>query len=453
MRAKLEMDIRVEHCYQQLDNFLDYELSGTFLGLGKGARAHLDRFRSFLQSYYVAKFGYWPPLELNSLADRRGTYRLMYEDFRDLYEYLVDGDSTTSMEGNLRPVTGGLCVLQNLAAFDERHRHVPLPHPLPLLPQGMETASPKRSLRTVRLGRSISKAAKADKRSYTLAALSAATNVSSMAVMESPFVRAYMRFEKEYTLKGGEKVSPSDARKVRWILVVCVLQTLISVTCVPAEVRHTDNVTYLLCCQLAGTPPWENGAKGLASRTTSVRNSVVDSSMAVASASAGKWEIKPDTDFAFKTTLSKNVTVRSPQPRRLSHQEIVVLGYGNGLIDASVQDSSGASTPPQAEHNTRWSGNSSAFTSSTVSLPDKDSPPELAQDNGLERGSGSFSSSEELPVVDRTQFGARLHPFSTYENKASDREQRVKLVRQSSGNRWVNIAQMGHEIEEEEIGP
>ena len=36
-----------------------------------------------------------------------------------------------------------------------------------------------------------------------------------------------------------------------------MLQTLISVTRAPVEVRDTEGVSYPLCCQIAGTPPWQ----------------------------------------------------------------------------------------------------------------------------------------------------------------------------------------------------
>ncbi|KAI9825432.1 MAG: hypothetical protein M1832_001162 [Thelocarpon impressellum] len=390
-RAKLEMDIRMGRCSEQLSSFLDDELSKSHLGLGKGARAHLDRFRSFLHSFYVAKFGYWPPVEGSGLS--KETCGSMYVEFRNLYDYLVDPESTPYWEDNLRPPTGGLCVYQNVIAFDQRHRYTSLPHPLPLLPEEMVRClvpSRKRSMGSVRFSRCLGKAAKADRKSYTLAALSGATNVKSMETLSDPLVRAYMRFERECTLEEEEKVTAADARKVRWLLIYGVLQTLISVTSAPPEVRHTDGVSYPLCCQTAGTPPWQSESR----LPPSKRGSAV-SEITVPEAGP-KYEIQPDVDyFAFKTSVTANMSVRHPQPRRSGFHEILIHGYGNGLMDAEVQPGTSISAPstPEPRASTqqltsRWSGSSDGSAFSSASSTSDDGPPGL---------SGSVSGSEGSP--------------------------------------------------------
>ena len=249
------MDLRLEHAGRALGNFLEDDLSASFLGLGQAARVHLDRFRSFLQSFYVGKYGYWPP----NWAQRRGaalpksTYRSMYFEFRNLYDYLVDPDSTCSIQDN-KPADGGICVLQNINVFDRRHRYASLPHVLPRIPQTNSFGpAPRLNSFSKVFG---SKQTKLDRRMACLSALSAATNADDMRVMECSLVREYFRFEREYTMKEEEKISSSDARKVRWILVYGILQTLISVTYAPKEVRDAESVSYHLCCQVAGTPPW-----------------------------------------------------------------------------------------------------------------------------------------------------------------------------------------------------
>ena len=248
------MDLRLEHAGRSLGNFLEDDLSGAYLGLGQAARVHLERFRSFLQSFYVGKYGYWPP----TWAQRKGsalpksTYRSMYFEFRNLYDYLVDPNSTPSIRDN-RLAEGGICALQNVTAFDRRNKYNSLPHPLPRVPEVAFIHAPKpRGLSKV-FG---SKQAKLDHRMASLGALSAATNSDDMTVMECSLVREYFRFEREWTVREDEKISSGDARKVRWILIYAVLQTLISVTRAPTEVRDTEGVSYPLCCQTAGTPPW-----------------------------------------------------------------------------------------------------------------------------------------------------------------------------------------------------
>lgn len=57
-RAALENDIFLSRVQSSLNNFLESDLSSSFLGLSNDGRAHLDRFRTFLHSFYVGKFGY-----------------------------------------------------------------------------------------------------------------------------------------------------------------------------------------------------------------------------------------------------------------------------------------------------------------------------------------------------------------------------------------------------------
>ncbi|KAF2501266.1 hypothetical protein BU16DRAFT_522255 [Lophium mytilinum] len=260
-RAYLEMDLHLGRVAAALSHFLEDDLSASNLGLSQGARAHLDRFRSFLQSFYVEKFGYWPPPEGASYS--KSLYRSMYFDFRSLYDYLVDVESADTIQTQ-KPASGGICVLQNVHAFDRRHKFTPLPHPLPRLPfvssQANRTQS-QRALVAFKLG---SKNAKTDVYLTTRAALTAATNTTDISVTTSPLVVSYMRFERECAVKQREeKVSIADARKVRWLLIYGALQILISAIRAPKEVRDTEEANYPLCCLVAGTPPWKIGANAL----------------------------------------------------------------------------------------------------------------------------------------------------------------------------------------------
>ncbi|MCJ1414370.1 hypothetical protein MMC32_000696 [Xylographa parallela] len=255
-RAHLEMDIRLERAGRSLSNFLEDEISGA---LPIEAQKHLERFRSFLTSFYVQKTGYWPPASINSKGGTfpNSTFRAMYFDFRSLYEYLVDPTFTSTMAPD-RPTAGGVYGLQSISAFDRRYRYATLPNPLALVPEISHLSPSHKSGPFARLF-SPNKQSKINRRTAFLCALTAATNSSDAKVMESPLVREYFRFERETTLKGEEKISPADGRKVRWSLVYAILQILISVTRAPTEVRDTEGVNYPLCCQIAGTPPWNIG--------------------------------------------------------------------------------------------------------------------------------------------------------------------------------------------------
>ena len=61
VRAYLEMDINLSRATAAVREFLLEDLSPANLGLSDGARTHIDRFRTFLQGFYIEKFGYWPP--------------------------------------------------------------------------------------------------------------------------------------------------------------------------------------------------------------------------------------------------------------------------------------------------------------------------------------------------------------------------------------------------------
>jgi hypothetical protein len=54
-RAYLEMDIYLGKVMLAVNNFLEDDMSPALVGLSDGGRAELDRFRSFLHSFYVGK--------------------------------------------------------------------------------------------------------------------------------------------------------------------------------------------------------------------------------------------------------------------------------------------------------------------------------------------------------------------------------------------------------------
>ncbi|KAK7728510.1 hypothetical protein SLS57_002398 [Botryosphaeria dothidea] len=301
-RAYLEMDLHLSRVSKAVSTFLEVELSPSNLGLPQGPRAHLDRFRSFLHAFYVDKFGYWPPPKGTSFS--RDLCRSMYYDFRALYDYLVDPDSSDSIQAQ-KPADGGICVLQNLQAFDKRHKYTPLPHPLPLLPATQLPTGrlqAQRNLVAMKLG---NKQTKTDKQLMQLAALTAATNSKKTTVSNAPLVRLYKTFERDSLEKQKEKVSISDARKVRWILIYATLQMLISVTRAPREVRDTDGAHYPLCCLTAGTPPWRNKPaedaspatdSGYSSAETDISNNSPAEPQPAPSATEVSYSIRPDCE-------------------------------------------------------------------------------------------------------------------------------------------------------------
>ena len=335
----MEMDLRLERAGRSLSSFLEEDLSGAYLGLGKEAQVHLERFRSFLHSYYVGQHSYWPPFPTNTYSDAfpKSVYMSMYFDFRNLYEYLADQGSGNTLQDN-RPVDGGICVFQNVLAFDKRNKYPSLPHPLPLVPKVPVSLHQRKTLGLFNI--LVNKQVKLDRRMGASAALTAATNARDEQVMNNGLVCEYLRFEKLWTMREEMTVSCADARKVRWILIYAILQTLISVTRVPNEVRDTEGVTYPLCCQIAGTPPWpaptgEVKETEQPAKPTSLKEQIIElgPDMDIVSAKPSPLLIKPKTNSApspsQRNSFMYKLTLKSPKPIRSSSIEFLNHSLGD----------------------------------------------------------------------------------------------------------------------------
>lgn len=113
-----------------LRTFLSSE--DVHLGFSASAKAHLNRFRYFLEGYFFVELGNYPsPIAAGTGSTfPQTTYNQMYTQFKNLYEYLVDNGPAAYAT----LASGGICVLQNVHAFDQRHGYEPQIHMLPLLP-------------------------------------------------------------------------------------------------------------------------------------------------------------------------------------------------------------------------------------------------------------------------------------------------------------------------------
>lgn len=328
----------------------------------------------------------------------KSTYLSMYLDFRNLYEYLVDSGSSWSIQNNRR-ADGGVCVLQNITAFDRRHKYGSLPHPLPLIPEmSLTDVNGNGAVQSISKLFGVGKRAKSERRIAASTALSAATNSDNISVMESSLVREYLWFEKSWAMKEEEKVSSADARKVRWILIYAILQTLISVTRAPKEVRDIEGINYPLCCQTAGTPPWKTRSatatpgfsKKPSIETLKQPGYEVDTEPEMTPTALDAFlGVTPVTSDYFsppsrpQTPLRRNsrtlsfghISVHSPQPVKTGLCEILIQGYDNGFAatdsEAEVED---PSTPSSSSGSNRGSRESSGWsaTSSDDGWPNMD---------------------------------------------------------------------------------
>ncbi|KAL7960466.1 hypothetical protein V8C34DRAFT_63405 [Trichoderma compactum] len=382
-RARLEMNAMLQQTSNRLRSFLDEELSETNLGIPTGTRAHLDRFRSFLLSFYLAKFGYYPPKTFS--AD---VLSVMAEDFDALYELLVDNCYTAS---DIIPTTavGGICTEQLIQTFNENNKFEPLQHPLPQLPQ---LEAPSDGLRRLAKFPFVEKVVPGQ-RLVTIAALVTASNWTEKC-FKNNLVQAYRRFEEDAILSPSkadknEKISLLEARKVRWILVYAVHQVLRSATRKPAEVRG-EEASYHLTVSMDGTPPWSSAShetkKPLRIQTDIVADDdlVTRRAIKIQETPVERIEIKPDIDYfalthnksrnpsmstlsdssspvtlsrssSLSNCLRRNSTIRRslrkfrrssmsasqpstpPAPAKPLYHEIVVQGYGNGTQAVTVE--------------------------------------------------------------------------------------------------------------------
>lgn len=231
-----------------LSNFLDQELSEAHLGISTGLRAHLERFRSFLLSFYTTKLGYYPP----RLSDA-SAYRAMAQDFKALYKFLVD-ESYRSSDAMPSVAVGGICTLQLVQSFDNNNNFESRRHPLPKLPPPSPLAQPKRVSWLSRQ--------RADEAHLNHVALVKASNWNE-TLFQNDLVRAFRKFEEKcavslHKVDRHEKISLADGRKIRWILVYAAHQTLELATQRPRGVPDDHSAKYVVSLAKNTLVPWHD---------------------------------------------------------------------------------------------------------------------------------------------------------------------------------------------------
>lgn len=415
---------------EMLSAFLQDELSEAYLGLNAGARAHMECFRTLLHGFYASKFGYYPPPSTHPRTTifEVDIFRTLRADFEALYHYLAD-DTFEISRGIMPSAQGGLCALQSVQSFDSRCKFTTLNHPLPLLPNIASQASSRRMTWFGKQSKVL-----ASQRTDTHIALVKATNESNIELLDNDLVRAYRKFEEDsvYSPIKGDKqaqLSHVDARKVRWILIYAVYQTLRQATQPPIEVKDHANASYHLCIPTTNLPPWKEQPSAPLSLRNTTDTNTRKSSMSTSGWSAStenqaqsdnpSFDIQPDIDYlgllnkeavlveatsqtpsltaesqAIRRTglarsLSRNSTFRRslrlfghqepeipcPTNHRKSQQyhEIVVLGYGNGTheVDLTPQDDeSGIGLMVSETNNTATASRSPSTASSSSSSAD-----------------------------------------------------------------------------------
>ncbi|RMD39423.1 hypothetical protein DV735_g5699, partial [Chaetothyriales sp. CBS 134920] len=361
--GRVELEVKLDRVMRSVSNFFEDTLAGDFRDLPQRARDHMDRFRSFLHSYYIEKYGFWPPPNFHQEAVEKAVYRCMYVDFRNLYQHLADPKSALLGTDPDIAAHGGVYTLQSIRKFDARHHYQSLPLSLPMLPCPDSVKIDVRpKLRKLNSWNPIAKRkmAREHRNARRVQALIDSSNRDWM-IMNDALVRRFSEFEAESAL-GFEAVSLEDGRKVRWIAIYAILQVLASVTEAPKQVRNSDGLSYSLCCRIPDCLPWVADAQSAAANHWAPKQ-FLEPDLAfthtnAATKEGSDWGLSRRSTITrsrsrrsadrtlsiFRSVSSKSLrTIRSDPSRKLTKQsrrasfcEIYVPGYGNGLNEVCV---------------------------------------------------------------------------------------------------------------------
>ncbi|KAG8527064.1 uncharacterized protein KY384_008493 [Bacidia gigantensis] len=403
-RAHIEMDIRLERAGRSLTSFLEEDLSDA---LGKEAYLQLERFRSFLYSFYVGRYSFWPPAAgiTSSGILPKSVYSSMYLDFRNLYGYLADTESRASLRDE-QYVIDCSSISDLLSEFDRKHKLDQLPYLLPLIPKLPEQVNRRRSIFNILgWGR-----ARQERRVAAFSALKAATNHNDSQVMNSNIVREYLRFERDWAMIESPAVSCADGRRARFVLIYAMLQMLISIARVPSEVRETEGVSYPLCCQTAGTPPWANKKVEVpsSSRPPLSRNRTSQLSIQTSCLKPGPLRVSRNSSVTpsrpQRTSFARNIPLRAPVPLRSS--SIEVLDHFAEPETASPRPFSFATvTPSRSTPSLRAVSRTLPQDINTTIAPEHTSDPSTPSSTDMSGSGGWSASSSEADMEHQSVAG------------------------------------------------
>ncbi|KAI1145354.1 hypothetical protein F4825DRAFT_457596 [Nemania diffusa] len=356
-RARLEMHSRLGKASNMLKTFLKDEMFEMDIMVCPGARAHLQRFRAFLQEVYAAYFGYYPPpsIDAQTTIFEADVFRAMRHDFKALYEFLVD-ENYEGSQTSTKPTGSGIDVLRDIKLFDKRYSYETLLRPFPLLPD----IPRERSSYWIISWRNRPSKASQPRGSNALTALSVATNSRCPDVVENHLVYAYRKFEEGQipSVKEGN-MEPVDGRKLRWILIYAIYQTLRHSTGIATEISDATGAAYHLGISTAGLPPWERSQLDLVSpppsRLSSLKSKIKSNNDSPALEDQATWSARKRHGLAklgtptIKANFTDTVTRKSSTLRRslsflikheaarpdsevksIPYHEIIVRDFGNG---------------------------------------------------------------------------------------------------------------------------
>lgn len=372
-RASLEIHLRVQAAEERLAAFSFGDMWPSSISrvptlsgatLTSLAKETADRVQRFFLNHYQNFYGRWPPPplpEANVYSNRgeavdepiwltRTVTQALQKDMGALYDYLVNRDIIWDMSetrpsrkwlmvsesGNraFEADTGDLPMTDILIEFDNRNRFPHIPHPYPLVPDSIPArsfrlASPSQPPTLTGSGRKILRGMISVDGELASAPLTprptaaerrvqlAYTESTNIYVLGSDFVQsdlidAFVTFEKTDRVN---EIDPSLARRVRWVVIYGILQTLASVSVDAPSVRYRDDVPYHLSPQLQGAriPPWSKKAGHAGASYMEAAHELshcwVTSLMWTASASSASDDDGTDDDLGAPTPRLPPLTI------------------------------------------------------------------------------------------------------------------------------------------------
>jgi hypothetical protein len=277
-RASLDLDSRIRRA-QKLN---DFEFPSIFAGIANSTSSSASKIvrfaswknsflalRKFTIAYLKDKHGSWPPKASNKKNDfeESGLNRLvvqrLYDDFADLYDFLVDRTNLTTRSIDIDTQDDDI---DNLVEGDELTSRVlrsmlseydrSAPPVLPPIPFDLPRLPSLASINPALVHQDPQKEAKERKKKLRKEELAHILDGShNTEVRVNSFSKAFLSFE--YKQATGKTISElSDQRCGYWIFLYAVLQSLPLLTVDAPNLTYTEGVEYFLCEPPKGGAPW-----------------------------------------------------------------------------------------------------------------------------------------------------------------------------------------------------
>ncbi|KAG8533817.1 uncharacterized protein KY384_001558 [Bacidia gigantensis] len=219
-RSKLELTIKIEQAEQRLATF---HFDDMWLIGGQSQRSVPARFsalRRFFQRHYGKVYKSWPPRPAKGCDAwlTRNLVARLKEDFGALYRYYVDQDIVWDDANQSMIYRSDLTQKsQSKALFGSRTKAT-------------------------------------EKRTLPFSNEASDANILSSNVMNNLLVESFIKFDR---VDNSGKEDPHDVRKMRWLLIYGILQSISYLTFDTPHICFTDGADYFTNARLNSIIPWK----------------------------------------------------------------------------------------------------------------------------------------------------------------------------------------------------